>query len=581
MSEHNINIGHPINGGPPVSISLQRLIESRMLLQAMSGAGKSYLLRAILEGAMPHVPAFVIDREGEFASLREQHEAVLVGRDGDVSCDVKSAALLARRLVELGVSAIIDLSDLKTHARAQFVANFLGALVNLPKKLWPSTRGKSILVAVDEAHTFCPEKQSCVATQAVIDLQSLGRKRGLAGILATQRISKLSKDAAAECSNIVVGRTSPVDQRRAADELGIPTADRHNLAQLETGVWYGIGPAFKPGLQHFRGVKAQTSHAKANAQLAPPKPSRAIQRVVPELEAIPKQAVQEAQDLAGAQAELKSLRAQLRKAQKHAPAPSQEQIDAAVAQAYKVREAEWQKQLIKANKIADAWAARVKKILKHVMDTAGVPIDGDQVDADVPTPVQPPPKAPRPSAKPARPARDTDAITPAKAAHMDATGLNPRELRVINAMRWWDTMGVPRPEKALVGIIAGYKMSGSFNAMLGSLRERGYIDYPAPGVAELTDWGFGASQAPDTPAGLGAVHDAWREKLTPPQVKALDFIIDQHPEPVAVSEIAEATGYKLSGSFNSNLAHLNKLGVIDRQAGYCSCTKLLFPDNIT
>jgi hypothetical protein len=36
---------------------------------------------------------------------------------------------------------------------------------------------------------------------------SQGRKRGYAGIIATQRLSKFRKDAAAEANNVMIGRT--------------------------------------------------------------------------------------------------------------------------------------------------------------------------------------------------------------------------------------------------------------------------------------------------------------------------------------------------------------------------------------
>ena len=36
---------------------------------------------------------------------------------------------------------------------------------------------------------------------------SQGRERGYAGIIATQRLSKLHEDAAAEANNVIIGRT--------------------------------------------------------------------------------------------------------------------------------------------------------------------------------------------------------------------------------------------------------------------------------------------------------------------------------------------------------------------------------------
>lgn len=56
---------------------LDRLIGTRLLVQANSGAGKSWCLRRILEQTHGHVQHLVIDPEGEFPSLREKFDYVL------------------------------------------------------------------------------------------------------------------------------------------------------------------------------------------------------------------------------------------------------------------------------------------------------------------------------------------------------------------------------------------------------------------------------------------------------------------------------------------------------------------------
>jgi DNA helicase HerA-like ATPase len=56
------------------------------------------------------------------------------------------------RLLELGVSAVIDLSELGPD-RPAYVAKFLDAMINAPRELW-----HAVLVVVDEAHRLCPEK---------------------------------------------------------------------------------------------------------------------------------------------------------------------------------------------------------------------------------------------------------------------------------------------------------------------------------------------------------------------------------------------------------------------------------------
>ena len=141
-----------IGDGLPIDIS--RLIETRLLLQANSGAGKSWALRRILEQTHGTVQHLVIDPEGEFASLREKFDYVLAARSGgDTAADPRTAKLLAERLLELGVSAILDIYELKPHERVRFVRLFIDALVDAPKALW-----HPVLVVIDEAHVYCPEK---------------------------------------------------------------------------------------------------------------------------------------------------------------------------------------------------------------------------------------------------------------------------------------------------------------------------------------------------------------------------------------------------------------------------------------
>lgn len=115
------------------NIDLPALLETRLLVQANSGGGKSWALRRLLEQTAPHVQQLVIDPEGEFSSLREKFDYVIAApHDGDALASPATASLLARRLLESGSSAILDIYDLKAHERTLFVRRFLEALVNTP-----------------------------------------------------------------------------------------------------------------------------------------------------------------------------------------------------------------------------------------------------------------------------------------------------------------------------------------------------------------------------------------------------------------------------------------------------------------
>ena len=87
--------------GKNIGFDLDVLMPSRLLIQADSGGGKSWLLRVLLEQIFGKMQAIAIDPEGEFASLREKFPYVLVGKGGETPADPRSASLLAQRLLEL------------------------------------------------------------------------------------------------------------------------------------------------------------------------------------------------------------------------------------------------------------------------------------------------------------------------------------------------------------------------------------------------------------------------------------------------------------------------------------------------
>ena len=303
----------PILGGD-LRIDLPRLVATRLLLQANSGGGKSWALRRILEQTHGLVQHIVLDVEDEFFTLREKFDYVLAGREGgDCPADVRSAPLLARRLLELNVSAIIGLYELKAQERVRFVRLFLESLISAPRSLWHPA-----IVVVDEAHMYCPEKEEAESAGAVIDLMTRGRKRGFCGVLATQRISKLAKDAAAEANNKLIGRAAlDVDMKRAGLELGFTSREQLlELRALEAGEFFAFGPALSPQVMKIKVGPVETTHPEAGkrAMLAPAEPTAKVRSTLAKLADLPKEAEQEAQDLAALRRQVVELKRQLSQA---------------------------------------------------------------------------------------------------------------------------------------------------------------------------------------------------------------------------------------------------------------------------
>jgi hypothetical protein len=361
---------------------LATLLKTRMLIQANSGGGKSWAIRRILEQSNGKVQQIVIDLEGEFSSLREQYDYILIGKDGDTPADSKSAGLLAKRLLELQVSAIIDMSELPLQERRHFVRLFLEGMIQSPKELW-----HPCLVVIDEAHMFCPEKGQSEATDAVIALATLGRKRGFGCILATQRLSKLHKDASAECNNKLIGRTTQdIDIKRSAEELGISSKEeRLSLRNLKPGEFFAYGQAISQEVIKVKIGTVTTSHIEPGSakSYTKPAPTTKIKAALKSLEDLSQEAEQEARTIEDYKNQISSLERQLQERRPETKGhPSKETIDGAIQQALKAQQQQFTKEKEKLILYANALRIYIKKMQESIKTIQRYPLP--DIPYDVP-----------------------------------------------------------------------------------------------------------------------------------------------------------------------------------------------------
>src|SRR5690606_35808096 len=189
--------------------------------QGNSGSGKSYLLRRMLEESARMVQQVVIDPEGDFVTLAEPFGHIVI--DG-AAHDGRDIERLAAKVREKRASVVLTLDGLELEAQMRCAAQFIAAMFDAPREHWYPA-----LVVVDEAQIFAPAAAGDVSDEirrmslaAMTNLMCRGRKRGLAGVIATQRLAKLAKNVAAEASNFLMGRTFlDIDMARAADLLGM------------------------------------------------------------------------------------------------------------------------------------------------------------------------------------------------------------------------------------------------------------------------------------------------------------------------------------------------------------------------
>lgn len=238
------DLGTNTVGGRTASamMDVEELLGTRLLIQGNSGSGKSHLLRRLLEQSAEHVQQGVIDPEGDFTSLADKFGHVVI----DANRPAADLQHVAVRVRQKRVSFVLDLSALEVDQQMIAAGTFLNALFDMDREFW-----YPMLVAVDEAQLFAPaaagdasEEARRVSLGAMTNLMCRGRKRGLAGIIATQRLAKLAKNVAAEASNFLMGRTFlDIDMRRAADLLGMEPRQAEAFRDLERGQFVALGPA--------------------------------------------------------------------------------------------------------------------------------------------------------------------------------------------------------------------------------------------------------------------------------------------------------------------------------------------------
>jgi hypothetical protein len=271
-------IGTNVETGAPVECDLDALLRGRGIGQAMSGGGKSWLIRRILEQTFGHVQQFVMDSEGDFKTLREKFDYLLVaaGSDGDIVASIETAAILAEKLLELGVSAILDISGLPTGSdggqRSEFVKRFLQALLDAPQHLWHDT-----LFVLDEAQLFAPQRYDAISKKTVNDAAGLVRKRGIGLLLATNKLSEIDKATTGHLENKLIGRSMGIDALNAGRELGLTPKDARQLQVLEDGEFYAFGKAISRQVVRLRVGAIETTHPSPSGRgdiVAPPTPRR-------------------------------------------------------------------------------------------------------------------------------------------------------------------------------------------------------------------------------------------------------------------------------------------------------------------
>jgi tellurite resistance protein len=558
-----IVIGDAVSG-KALKLDIETLIPSRLLIQANSGGGKSYLLRRLAEQLYGHVQTIILDPEGEFFTLREKYGYVLVGEGGETPCDVRSAAMLAERFLELKASAVCDLYEAfrsRPMERRQWVRYFLNALIDAPRALW-----HPLIVIVDEAHKFCPQESPKAASmqdreiiggckEAMVALSTTGRKRGFCPIWATQRLAKLDKDASSEFFNRLVGMTiEDVDVDRAADLMSVSKDEKHEFRQslrtLDPGQFYAFGRAITIERTLVKVGSVETRHPESGKQAAgssaPPMPDE-VKKFLPQLSDLPKEAEQKARTEAELKREIRDLKAQLTNAQRMAnvanvkpdvsvrkPDPAQIKLQAEkmLGAALRKRDLSWMKAVRDSQRELERRISEATKQLAGAI--ASVPFRAPEDIPAIEMPATPAAAAPLIT----RPATSRPLPTPDAFAGDDKLQAGEKAILLAAAQ-------CHPADRVQLSILSGYKKS-TRNRYIQYLQQKGLVEEKGEHIIP-TAAGMAALGEDYEPLPTGQeLQRYWLQRLPEGERVILEFVLSFGTEPVDREAISEATNYQKS-----------------------------------
>lgn len=566
--------------GPRWTLPIEMVTETIGIL-AVKRSGKSNAAVVMAEELYDAgVPWVAIDPKGDWWGIRAAGDgkspglSVLVfgGLHGDVPLEPTSGKLVADLIVNERITCVLDVSEMSKANQRRFLTDFA---LQLYKK-----NREPLHVFCEEADEYIPQRVSGGELPTLVGaFETLVKRGGFRGIgitLITQRSASLNKDVLTQVGTLIVLRTpSPQDRKAILDWIAVHQLGREVVDELPTlpnGTAWVFSPEFLQDLKKVTFRRRRTFDSGATPQVGKKiRPPARLADVdldaikVAMAETLEKAAAEDPKLLRQQVAALKREVTQLKRFEEEhvCPEAAVKEIEVAV---------------IKDD--ADRIEAIVSKLLEKLAELKVPVVRGSEVK-----PPQglheravrrtPPPKKVLPRRQP----------PPAREAVAGSGELTGPEQRILDAIAWWNEVGIKQPTKVQVGFIAGYragkKVGGAYGNYLGALRAAGYITYPSAGSTALTNTGQALANPIDIEQTSEGLQGAFLDKLTDPEQRIMKALIDVYPQAITKQELGDAAGYqvgeKVGGAYGNYLGRLRTLGLIEYPSpGYAVAADILF-----
>ncbi|MGA3020720.1 MAG: DUF87 domain-containing protein [Candidatus Micrarchaeales archaeon] len=252
-----------LNLAEGINLDMQTIMTGRGCAIGQSGSGKSFLAGVIAEElGKAGMPFCVVDTEGEYASLRNLFNIIIVGGDKkDVGLDVDFSRLFDASISN-DLPIILDVSDAVDKKEAVYDA--LQALYQLESKIH-----KPYLLIIEEADKFAPQVVG-KGTNMIEEISIRGRKRGIGIFITTQRPANISKNVLAQCSYGFIGKLTIENDLNAIRILFGNRSRLTQITRLHTGEFLPFGLDYE---MQFRVKSRSARHMGATPSIESYRPS--------------------------------------------------------------------------------------------------------------------------------------------------------------------------------------------------------------------------------------------------------------------------------------------------------------------
>jgi len=282
------------------------LINRGLAILGMRGSGKSWTAGVVAEElASKGIPFIIIDLMGEYKTLREKFPVLIAALGSPDYADLKgltpeSAGTLAEKIVNMGVSLILDLKYGTMLDRYRVLASFLEGLYHTEEKV-----ARPYVLIMDEAHRITPEK-GVIKLRGVREAQqkieywvyeigATGRHYGLGFVAVARRTAEISKMILTQCELKIAHKVvDPIDLERLR-EYGLPPDMLERIKQFKPGDAVVIGLE-EPKIIH---VKQRICSHGARTPLAKSIETPDLAKAVKELTSLLKQPPQKIEKTEG------------------------------------------------------------------------------------------------------------------------------------------------------------------------------------------------------------------------------------------------------------------------------------------